>query len=56
MSFRETAPYLVENSLIMQVGVFFLVTRTLEHIQNSSSTSANEKFSLYMPRCGINPA
>jgi hypothetical protein len=55
MSFRETAEDIVENSLKIRVAVFFLVTCTREHIRNSASTSANEMFSIYLPRCDVHP-
>jgi hypothetical protein len=56
MSFGETIPDLMENSLKIRVTIFFHVTCTREHIRNSTSTSANEKFSLYLPRCRVNLA
>jgi hypothetical protein len=56
MSFRETTQDLMENSLKIRVAVFFHLTCTRDHIPNSTSTSANEMFSVYLPRCGLNHA
>jgi hypothetical protein len=50
MSFREPEQDLAENILKIRVAVFFLVACTFKHIRNSTSTSANEKFSIYLPR------
>jgi hypothetical protein len=55
MNFRDTTTDLVENSLKIRVAVFSS-SLTHEHIRNSTSTSANEKFSVYLPRFGVNPA